>query len=155
MEFQPVKPHLEYLCQANIELTDHIVVGATPQGVRHVIPFTGRFVGDKLSGEILPGGTDCLIIRPDGTTLVDARYAIKTPDGALVYINNRGRRAASREVRERLASGETVDPTTYYYRLTPEFETEAEQYAWLNDIIAICSAARLPGQVIIDFYIVR
>ena len=155
MEPQPVRPELEYLCQATIKLTEQILVGNTPQGVRYVIPFTGRFVGDKLSGEVLAGGTDCVLIRPDGTVFVDARYAVKTADGALIYIHNRGRRSASRKVHERLASGETVDPTSYYYRLTPEFETEAEQYAWLNNIVAICSAARLPDGVMIDFYIVR
>jgi hypothetical protein len=155
MELQPVKPHLEHLCRATIELTAMIVVGKTPLGERRVIPFTGRLVGEKLSGEILPGGTDCMLVRPDGTALVDARYAIRTPDDAIVFVHNYGRRSGSPEVLERVARGEAVDPSNYYYRLSPEFETAAKQYAWLNDIIGICSGARDGNKLLLDFYIVR
>ena len=44
-----------------------------------------------------------------------------------------------------LARGETVDPSKYYFRTTPRFETSAPAYAYLNRVIAIASADRRPG----------
>ena len=44
-----------------------------------------------------------------------------------------------------LARGETVDPSKYYFRTTPRFETSAPPYTYLNRVIAIASADRRPG----------
>jgi hypothetical protein len=44
---------------------------------------------------------------------------------------------------ERLNKGETVDPSLYYFRSTPYFETGSEKYAWLNGICAVATGARL------------
>ena len=155
MELQPAKPQLEYLCRANLELIAPVIVGKTPLGERRIYPFNGKCVGEKLSGEVLPGGADSMLIRPDGIVLVDARYAVRTPDNATVYIHNVGRRSGSREVLDRLVRGEQVEPNEYYYRMTPEFETEAEQYSWLNDIVGVASGARQGNTLHIDFYVVR
>jgi hypothetical protein len=48
-----------------------------------------------------------------------------------------------------------VDPASYYFRTRPEFETGAPQYAWLNDLLAVCSAVRAANSVTLDFYAVR
>jgi Protein of unknown function (DUF3237) len=155
MELEPVKPSLEYLCRGYVDLASPVIVGKTPLGERRIIPFGGRYVGEKLSGEILPGGADFQLIRPDGTALLDARYAIRTPDGAVVYVHNYGRRSAPEAVRERMTRGETVDPAEYYFRATPEFETATPQYAWLNDVVALCSGVRTADAVVLDIYVVR
>ena len=55
-------------------------------------------------------------------------------------------------VLEQLANGDIVDPSKYYFRTTPQFETGAEKYYWLNNIICVCSGVRLADAVIIDFY---
>lgn len=156
MKLEPTKPHLEYLCRANIEVAAPTVIEKTPLGERRIIPFTGKFVGERLSGDVLPGGVDVQLVRPDGTVLCDARYAIQTPDGARVYIHNYGRRSGSPEVlRQMLVPGTIVDAASYYSRFTPEFETGSEKYSWLNDVVGVCSSARTATAVIIDFYIVR
>jgi Protein of unknown function (DUF3237) len=41
------------------------------------------------------------------------------------------------EVLAALARGESVDPSRYYFRTAPRFETSAAQYAFLNRLIAI------------------
>jgi len=48
-----------------------------------------------------------------------------------------------------------VDPASYYFRTRPELETGAPQYAWLNDLLAVCSAVRGVNAVTLDFYTVR
>jgi len=94
-------------------------------------------------------------VRPDGTALLEARYTLRTKDGALVYVRNRGVRSGPPEVLARLARSEAVDPASYYFRTRPEFETGAPQYAWLNDLLAVCSAVRAANAVTLDFYAVR
>ncbi len=47
----------------------------------------------------------------------------------------------------RLAQGETVDPSEYYFRIAPVFETGAERYAWLNKILAVGVGERFPPKI--------
>ena len=156
MDFQPVTPRLEPLFRAVVEIAAPLSVGVTPHGERRIIPITGgRFEGEKLAGEVLPGGADWQIVRADGTALLEARYTLRTRDGALVYVRNRGVRSGPPEVLARLKRGEAVDPASYYFRTRPEFETGAPQYAWLNDLLAVCSAVRAANAVTLDFYAVR
>ena len=131
-------------------------LGRTPYGERRVIGITGGVVrGARLSGRILPGGADWQILRDDGTAVLEARYAIETPEGALVYVRNYGYRHGPDEVFIRIARGEEVDPARYYFRSAPVFETAAPEHAWLNRTIVVCSALRTRDRVILDFYAVR
>jgi uncharacterized protein DUF3237 len=156
MDLQPVTPKLERLFNAVVEIDAPISVGTTPLGERRIIPITGgHFEGERLSGEVLPGGADWQLVRADGSALLEARYTLRTRDGALVYVCNRGVRSGSPEVLARLRAGEPVDPASYYFRTTPTFEAGAPRYAWLNDLVAVCSAARAPHAVILDFFAVR
>ena len=115
--FDPAVPRLERLFRATVEIGAPLSVGMTPLGERRIIPITGgRFEGEKLSGEVLAGGADWQLVRPDGTALLEARYTLRTRDGALVYVRNRGVRSGPREVLARIARGEAVDPAGYYFR---------------------------------------
>lgn len=33
--------------------------------------------------------------------------------------------------------GETVDPSEYYFRTAPFYETASEKYGWVNRVVAI------------------
>jgi hypothetical protein len=130
-----------------------MVVGAAPYGQRKIIPIMGgAFKGPRLSGKILPGGADWQIIRPDGVAELEARYTLETDDGALIYVLNRGIRTGSKEVMARLAAGEKVDPSEYYFRTTPVFETGSTKYQWLHNIVAVAAGERLMNQVLITVY---
>jgi hypothetical protein len=52
----------------------------------------------------------------------------------------------------RLAAGEKVDASEYYFRTTPIFETGAPDYQWLNGLVAIATGQRLANEVIITVY---
>jgi hypothetical protein len=112
---------------------------------------SGNFEG-RLEGRILAGGADWQIATENGVTYLEARYSIETPDGAMILVNNKGIRHGSPEVLARLFGGEIVDPTEYYFRSTPTFETSDERYDWLNRIVAVCSGARTRDAVLLDFY---
>lgn len=129
-------------------------VGATPLGGRRVAPISGgEFIGDRLRGHVLPhAGSDWLLERRDGSVQLDVRLTLETDDGALILMSYRGVRHASPEVSARLARGEEVPPTDYYFRTAPFFETAAERYAWINLIVSVSKGRRAGGAVIYDVF---
>ena len=66
---------LSYAFTITADLAEPRVVGLTPAGHRRVIAITGGQVdGPALTGEVLPGGADWSVVRPDGAVHVWARY---------------------------------------------------------------------------------
>ena len=120
-----------------------VIVGATP-GVNRRIGLVpgGTFEGDRLSGEVIDGGSDWQSVRGDGSTTLDVRLVLKTHDDALITMSYRGVRHGPAEVIKRMEQGEAVDPSLYYFRIIPMFETAAQQYDWLNRIVAVGSGYR-------------
>jgi uncharacterized protein DUF3237 len=121
------------------------MLGKTPLGDRRIVVVTsGSFEGPKLRGTVEPGGTDWILLRPDGALQLDVRLSLKTDDGALIGMTYRGFRHGPPAVIERLNRGERVDPSEYYFRTAPLFETSAPRYDWLNRIVSIGIGHRLP-----------
>lgn len=120
-----------------LEVRPLIIVGATPTAFRRIgVVYGGRFEGERLSGEVLDGGSDWQSVRSDGSTMLDVRLILRTDDGALIAVTYKGLRHGSPEVIARIETGEEVDPASYYFRINPMFET-ASVNAWLNDILAV------------------
>ena len=118
-------------------------VGAVPLGTRVIVPITdGHFEGPKLRGKVLPGGGDWTLLRPDGVLELDLRITLQTEDGALIHLTSFGLRHGPPEVIAALGRGERVDPSRYYFRTLPRFETGAPQYAYLNRLLAVSTADR-------------
>ena len=158
MDFQPPLPRLELLYRASITVDAPQMFGPTPQagGERRIINITGgEFSGARLRGQVLAGGADWQVIRGDGVAQLEARFSMRTDDGALFYVRNFGFRHGSPEVIARLFSGEEVDPSTYYFRMTPLVETGDARYAWLNALILVGSGMRTRTHVIYDVYAVN
>jgi hypothetical protein len=148
-----VTPKLQLLYTSRIDIAPLLDVGNAPYGQRRIISIMGgAFSGPRLSGRVLPGGADWQIVRSDGIVEVDARYTLETDDGAFIYITNWGLRRGPPEVISRLSAGESVDPSEYYFRTAPTFETGAPRYAWLNGIIAVAAGERRADAVIITAY---
>jgi hypothetical protein len=120
------------------------VVGETPNGFRRigVVP-GGTFEGERLSGEVV-SGNDWQSVRTDSCIKLDVRLLLRTTDGALIVMTYTCLRAGPSSVIEKLDKGEAVDPSTYYFRMTPIFETAAPQYDWINRIIAVGVGQRFP-----------
>jgi hypothetical protein len=147
---------LDALFRAQISLAAVQELGETPLGRRRIIPITGgTFEGARLRGKVLPGGADWQVIRGDGVADLDARYTLETDDGAKIYVRNRGYRHGPPEVLARLANGEAVDPSLYYMRTTPWFETGDARYAWLNRIVCVATGVRRAAAVELEVFSVR
>src|SRR3954469_258292 len=122
----------KYVFSLAIKVGAPIVAGETGWGLRRVIPILGGEVrGPDLNGTIFPCGADFQVIRPDGFTELEAKYAFETADGAVIYIENIGIRFGPKHLLDRIAQGEIVDPDQIYFRSVPKFETGAENYRWV------------------------
>jgi hypothetical protein len=121
-------------------------IGAVPLGVRRTALVTGgAFEGPRLRGTILPAGSaDWLLLRQDGVLELDLRCTLKTDDGAVIAMNSFGLRHGPPDIIAALGRGETVDPSTYYFRTVPCFATAHDTYAFLNRIVAVASGDRIP-----------
>ncbi|MEU1971305.1 DUF3237 domain-containing protein [Microbacterium sp. NPDC019599] len=138
MSVQPPVPGLEPAFEVEVELgplEDH---GVTRAGHRRVVPITSGSVRGAFDGEILAGGADWQLVRPDGSIEIDGRYTARAPDGALVYLHAVGVRSGSPEVLEALLRGDDVDPSEYYFRTVVTIESSARPEFERSLYVASC-----------------
>jgi Protein of unknown function (DUF3237) len=121
-------------------------LGNTPYGSRRVGQFgAGSFEGPNLKGKVLPGGACWMLMRRDDVLEIEARITLETDDHQQIYMTWKGFRHGPKEVIDRLNRDETVEPETYYFRITPYFETSSEKYGWMNRICSIATGSRKAG----------
>jgi len=121
-------------------------LGAGPHGTRVTVPIAdGHFEGPRLRGRVLPGGGDWTTLRADGVLELDLRVTLETDDGALIHMTSFGLRHGPADVLAALARGESVDPSAYYFRTLPRFETSHPKYAFLNRLLSVAGGDRRPN----------
>jgi hypothetical protein len=116
-------PLTELAMELFVTIDPAVVVGESDDGTRQFIPITGgRFVGDGIRGEVMPGGADWQVVRSDGTVEVLALYSIRTDDGAVIVVDNRGI----------IVPPDTDSGRPPYMRTAPRFHAPQGPYEWLN-----------------------
>jgi hypothetical protein len=149
-------PGLEFVFAAFVSIGTPLEAGEIASGRRRIIPITGGYVtGLRLSGSVLPGGADWQVVLPDGTAQLVARYTLQAADGTLISVVNRGVRRGPPDVLARLAAGEAVDPSQYYFRATPSFEVAPGPHEWLARSVFVAVGERTPAQVVIRVFEVQ
>lgn len=142
-----------YVFSLTIKVGTPIEAGDFGHGQRRVIPILGgELTGEGMHGTIREGGADYQIIRPDGLTELEAKYAIEMDDGAIVYIENIGIRFGPKDALDRIRRGEPVDPALIYFRSVPRFETGAPAYRWLMQALFIGVGSRHPDRVELEVH---
>lgn len=151
--------HLEltHLVDITVEVEPADLLGRLPYGERRLIRFvSGTFDGpDDLRGTVGPGGLDWQTVRADGTIDLSAHYWLHTDDGDTIEIHSDGLRVASEEVVARMAAGEVVDPSEYYFRTHVRFATSSERHDWLNRVLGVAWGERERSTVRIHAYVMR
>lgn len=135
----PPLPHKHLITlRLDVDSAGAAQIGRTPEGQRTIAPVTGgTFEGERLSGKVLPGGADWVRFRSDGTMMIDVRLTLQTANGALIYLSYQGRFIGAAGAMAQLAQGKTLDAGSYSLVTVAKFECGDEQYAWLNDVIAV------------------
>lgn len=123
-------PTLRLVLQARVSIAPAVEVGMSDQGKRRFIPITGgSFTGDDIKGEVMAGGADWQLDRPDGVREIDAHYALRTDDGAVIIVRNRGLSV----------------PDARYLLTVPSFQAPAGKYEWLNRRVFLGRINPVPG----------
>ena len=111
-----------------------------PAGTRIIVDAsTGTFEGPLLRGQVVGPGGDWITARADGSLHLDVRVLLKTDDGADILMQYQG-----------LGSADATQIVT-----SPMFQTGAEQYAWLNNVVAVSVGGSNGTAVTYEVYSVR
>lgn len=133
------------------ELGKRLEVGPSKHGARYVVPIIGgRFAGvtATLAGEVLSGGADWQLLRPDGVLEIDARYTLRVEDGTLLHVRNRGIVVPPPAPQP----GQAQAPV--YVRTVPELEAPLDsEHVWLNRTLLIGTLELVaPSCVVVAMY---
>jgi hypothetical protein len=117
----------ELLFEIQADLAPPHVIANAPDGNRIIVYVTGgKFQGPRMRGEVLPGGGDWFLSRPDGVGCLDVRIVLKTDDGELIYMTYCGRTKLG------------PDGAPGALQTAPTFMTSTKgKYAWLNAVQAV------------------
>jgi len=84
-------PALDWIMSLWVRIAPGEDLGRCVEGQRSNYPILGgHFEGPDLRGEVLPGGADQYLLRPDGVGELDARYSLLSDRGERINIHNRG-----------------------------------------------------------------
>ena len=138
-------PGVEFVLEARVTIAPMIDIGDTSYGHRRIIPITGgAFHGPRLSGTVLDEGEDTQLVRPDGVTEIAARYTLRTHDGILIYVVNRGLIVPEQRAEVKPTTHSAL-PMPKYVRTIPSLETSlAGGYEWLNQALYVGTLNPLP-----------
>ncbi|MDM8161534.1 DUF3237 domain-containing protein [Labilibaculum sp. K2S] len=118
---------VEFMWDAKVEIGNMVIVADSKHGTRRMIPIKGgSFKGPNIQGEVLPGGEDWQVVRPDGDTELNARYLLKTNDSIIIQVINKALMHVP-------AKGEEGG---FYVKSVVDLEAPNDsQYAYLNHAI--------------------
>jgi len=142
----------KYVFTITAHIDPVVSAGDIGHGVRRIVPIIGGEVRGEVNGKVCPFGADFQIIRPNELIELEAKYALETDDGAIIYVENKGIRFGPLDLLQKLKRNEPVDPKLIYFRTVPRFETGHANYRWLMENLFIASAARHADRVIIDVH---
>ena len=117
---------LRPLCTVDLELAPATNIGEGPSGTRMVVDIHSMTIsGDRLNARLKGGAAADWFTVVGSTATIDVRATLETDDGALIYVQYRGR--------SDVTSG--IGALPMY--VAPTFETSDERYQWLNHVQAV------------------
>ena len=114
-------PELIPVFEATIQLGEVQPVNGTRRIVQVV---GGQFAGPNFQANVLPGGGDWQVIHADGRVEIDTRYTLQTPNGSLIYLQNKGMRMGG------------------YMRTVSTFEVQDPADAWLTESLFVSTGTK-------------
>jgi len=140
--------NLKPLMTMHADLNESVPVGVGPNGNRMIADVTGGyFEGEKLKGEVLASGADWVTIDSEGVGHLDVRIALRTDDGAHIYVQYFGVLIFNDKVNDSFAGIKPAEFGDTYFMTQPRFETGDERYKWLNRTVAVAEGRPLQNAV--------
>lgn len=134
LDLMAVAPNLQRVLTLRVAIGPGVMLGDSVDGVRCNYPIVGgTFEGVGVSGQVLAGGEDLFLLRPDGVGQLDARYSLRTDQGELINLLNRGLLNMTEYGRQLEREGQWPIPEAEYRcTCTPVFQVPKGRLDWLS-----------------------
>ncbi len=133
----------------NAILAPSVPIGEGPFGTRRIREVTGGEVsGERINGSVGTGGSDWVLVGPDGWGRLDVRLTIDTDDGAHIYVQYFGVIEYNDAAHAANAGERSSEFEDHYFRTAPRLETGDERYAWVNQTLFVGEGRLHPGPVV-------
>ncbi|EFQ63972.1 hypothetical protein PFWH6_2085 [Pseudomonas fluorescens WH6] len=134
LDLMAVAPNLQRVLTLRVAIGPGVMLGDSVDGVRCNYPIVGgTFEGVGVSGQVLAGGEDLFLLRPDGVGQLDARYSLRTDQGELINLHNRGLLNMTEYGRQLEREGQWPIPEAEYRcTCTPVFQVPKGRLDWLS-----------------------
>jgi len=126
-------PTLQHVLTLQVRIGQPDWMGQSIDGLRSNYRIVGgRFEGPQLSGQVLAGGADFFVVRPDGTGEMNATYSLLTDEGELINLHNTGTLRISPKGQDLEQRGIWPIPDSEYHcTCTPRFQVPQGRLSWL------------------------
>lgn len=129
---------LVHLMKLIVRVDAPVEVGSVLTGTRRIYNATGgEFEGDRLRGEVLPGGGEWFLQGDDGLGQPDVRLLLRTEDDAPIYMRYSGVLDFDQSVIATLTEGRSTDFGDNLFLTQVRFESGDSRYEWLSRTIAV------------------
>ncbi|KAH8705630.1 hypothetical protein BGW36DRAFT_435535 [Talaromyces proteolyticus] len=151
-------PSVELDFRMSIKLNPRVNIGNGIWGSRDWVSFIGgQWAGRWGKGIVLPGGQDSQVTVKELATSIGANYVLQTADEqpAYIIVKTKGWLTGAKDVLEKLADpnvADSINPSTYKYRVNLSMETGDDRYAFVNTVMWVGSGCRRGHEVIIDSF---
>ena len=153
MSYKIPEPEFEKLFRVETVLKEVYPLGEVGTGYSEITTVNGGKIEGIINGEIMDFGGDWGLLHSDVVNELNAKYLMKTADGEFISMTSKGKLLMSMDEMAAGAEEGVLDPSEYYFRSVIGFETGAEQYKWLNNIVAFAMMMITPeGNVCMDVY---
>ena len=121
------------------ELNANLIRPPVVAGTKVIYSVTGGNIKGKIKGKVLPIGGDFATFINQTTLKLDVRLVLQTEDSATIYCTYTGYLNTDEETYKTIKAGKgfQIDPSRYYFRTNPIFETSSAKYDWLNHTITV------------------
>lgn len=133
-------PSLDKFCTVEGDLRMD-VIGKTPAGIRIDFPFEGTATSEHWEGERPVKGVDYVMVRSDGNMDLDIHATIGEDENTVSY----------KAIGVSIANeDQSADPKELIV-----FQTGSEEFAWLNNEVAVAFGHGARGKITLDIYLIK
>jgi len=111
-------------------LSANLIRPPAAAGTKIIYSVTGGNVTSKIKGRVLPVEGDFATFISPTTLKLDVRLVIRTDDSSTVYCTYAGYLHTNTATYKLIKAGKgfQIDPSRYYFRTNPIFETDSAKY---------------------------
>ena len=129
---------LIHLMKLVVRVEAPVAVGKVLTGTRMIYNASGgEFEGDRLKGQVLPGGGEWFLQGEEGLGQPDVRLLLQTEDDAYIYVHYSGVLEFNEKAMSAVSEGRATEFGDNLFLTQVRFESSDPKYAWLSKTVAV------------------